>query len=131
MGIRGGTPMKYRRGFTLTIAMVCSSVLAFAADVAGTWTAEIETPAGIQKMTLEFTHEGGQIAGNITTEQMGKLEIKEGKLEEGAISFVQVANLQDKEVRYEYKGTVSGDEIKFSRQGGEAGTQEFVAKRVK
>jgi hypothetical protein len=38
---------------------------------------------------------------------------------------------QDQEIRVEYKGKLSGDEIKFTRRVGEFAAEEFVAKRAK
>ena len=38
---------------------------------------------------------------------------------------------QDTKLRVEYTGTVSGDEIKFTRKVGDFATEEFLAKRVK
>jgi hypothetical protein len=35
------------------------------------------------------------------------------------------------ELKITYKGKISGDEIKFSRTVGDAGGEEFVAKRAK
>jgi hypothetical protein len=47
------------------------------------------------------------------------------------ISFVETLKVQGQELRAEYKGKVSGDEIRGSRQVGSYGTEEFVAKRAK
>jgi hypothetical protein len=48
-------------------------------------------------------------------------------------AYKVVGNLkfQDQEIRIEYKGKLSGDEIKFTRTIGEFAAEEFVAKRAK
>jgi hypothetical protein len=38
---------------------------------------------------------------------------------------------EGQDLRIEYTGKVSGDQIKFTRKVGEFATEEFVAKRVK
>jgi len=47
------------------------------------------------------------------------------------ISFVETLKIQGQELRSEYKGKISGDEIRGSRQVGSYGAEEFVAKRAK
>jgi uncharacterized protein len=47
------------------------------------------------------------------------------------VSFVEMLKFQDQEIRIEYKGKISGDEIKMTRHVGDFATEELVAKRVK
>jgi len=47
------------------------------------------------------------------------------------ISFVEMLDFQGNSVRIEYKGTVKGDEIAFTRNVGEFATEQIVARRVK
>jgi hypothetical protein len=47
------------------------------------------------------------------------------------VSFVEMLDTQGNSVRIEYKGTVKGDEIDFTRKVGEFATEQFVARRVK
>ena len=48
-----------------------------------------------------------------------------------AISFVEMLNFQDNEIRITYTGKLSadGNEIKFTREVGDFGKMEIVAKR--
>lgn len=39
--------------------------------------------------------------------------------------------LQDQQIRIEYKGKVNGDEMKLTRKVGDFGSSEAVAKRAK
>jgi hypothetical protein len=48
-----------------------------------------------------------------------------------AISFVENLNYQGNALKIEYRGKISGDEIKFTRNVGGMATEEFVAKRAK
>jgi hypothetical protein len=57
--------------------------------------------------------------------------LKEIKVNGDDIAFTETMNFDGQEVRIDYKGKVSGDEMKLTRQVGEFATEELVAKRVK
>ena len=40
-------------------------------------------------------------------------------------------DFQGQQLRIEYKGKIAGDEMKLTRQVGDVGTEELVAKRAK
>ncbi len=106
-----------------------------AADVTGKWKAEFETPVGQMKYTYDLTADGANVKGKAIREQDGntkiETEIKEGKISGDTVSFVEPLKIQDMDIRIEYKGKLAGDEIKFTRQVGDFGSNEFVAKRAK
>ena len=63
---------------------------------------------------------------------MGETAITEGKINGNEISFVVVRNFRGEERKMEYKGTLSGDELKLSVTfGPNMPPREMVAKRVK
>jgi glutamine cyclotransferase len=118
----------------LAALVVCAAVAARAADVSGKWTAEFDTPVGVQKYTFDLKADGDKLTGTAAFERMGQsgtAELKEGKLEGEKVSFVEMLDFQGNALRIEYTGTIAGDEIKFSRRVGDFGTEEFVAKRAK
>jgi len=47
------------------------------------------------------------------------------------IFFVEPLKFGDNDLRIEYTGKVSGDEIKFHRKVGDFAEEDFTAKRVK
>ncbi|MGH9833323.1 MAG: hypothetical protein ACREBD_29020 [Blastocatellia bacterium] len=107
---------------------------ALAADVTGKWKAEFETQVGVQKYTFELKVEGEKLTGKAFFERMnqkGEAELLEGKVNGNDIFFVEKISVQGNELRVEYKGKVSGDEISFTRKTGDIATVQFVAKRVK
>ena len=59
------------------------------------------------------------------------IDLVEGTIKGDEISFVEPIKVQEQEVRIEYKGKLSGDEIKFTRKVGDFATTEIVAKRDK
>jgi hypothetical protein len=118
---------------TLLLAAILTFAVVFsgsAADVAGKWTAEFDTPIGMQKYTYEFKVDGAKLTGTAAGPQ-GTVEIQEGKVSGDEIFFVENMKFQDMPLRIEYKGKVAGDEIKFARKVGDFGGEEFVARRVK
>lgn len=115
-------------------AFLILAATAFAADVTGKWTTEFDTQIGPQKYTFEFKVEGTKLTGSAKggpVDHAAETEIKEGKVTGDDISFVEMFKYQDNEIRIEYKGKVSGDQMKLTRQVGEFATEEIVAKRVK
>lgn len=111
-----------------------ASVWGAEVSVAGKWKAEFDSQIGVQKYTYEFKVDGDKLTGKAIGErEMGtnEVEITEGKINKDEISFVEPLNFDGNELRIEYKGKVSGDEIKFTRNVGDIATETFVAKRVK
>jgi hypothetical protein len=117
----------------LTLALAGS---AWSADttVAGKWKGQFDSQIGLQKYTYELKVDGTNLTGNAIGErEMGTNEvaITEGTVSTNGISFVEPLKFGDNELRIEYTGKVSGDEIKFHRKVGDYAEEDFVAKRVK
>jgi enterochelin esterase-like enzyme len=114
----------------LTVAFL--SLSALAADVTGTWKAEFDTQRGLQKYTFTLKQDGTRVTGKANVERDGEkrdAELKEGKTEGDTITFVELLNVQDNELRITYTGKILGDQIKFTRKVGEFGSSEATAKR--
>ena len=47
------------------------------------------------------------------------------------ITFVEMLDFQGQSIRIVYKGKISGDEIKFTRNVADFATEDLVAKRAK
>ena len=126
--------MFLRKMLVIAVLIAASLVCAYAADITGKWTAQFDTQVGLQKYTFEFKAEGtaltGKALGNIAGTDSAS-DIRDGKINGNDISFVEMQKYQGQEVRIVYKGTVSGDEIKFKRNVADMIDEEFVAKRVK
>ena len=106
------------------------SAAAFAAGVAGKWTAAIDTQIGVQNYTYDFQVDGEKLTGTAKS-QFSESQIVEGSVKGDDISFVENLKYEDQVLRVIYKGKISGDEIKFNRQVGEVASEDFVAKRAK
>jgi len=121
----------YSRGMrTLTVFAALLVFTAIAADVTGTWTASFDTQIGVQNYTYVFKVEDGKLTGT-TKSQYGESKITEGSVKGDDISFVENLDFQGQPLRIVYKGKISGDEIKFTRQVGDVASEDLVAKRSK
>ena len=114
-----------------TIAALLLFSSARAADVSGTWTAEFDTQVGKQNYTYVLKVSGSQLIGKAKSAN-GETELKDGKVEGDAVTFVEMLNFQGMELKVTYKGkVVSADEIKFTRDVAGMVQEELVAKRSK
>ena len=114
-----------------TIAALLLFSSARAADVSGTWTAEFDTQVGKQHYTYVLKVSGSQLTGKAKSAN-GETELKDGKVEGDAVTFVEMLNFQGMELKVTYKGkVVSADEIKFTRDVAGMVQEELVAKRSK
>ena len=108
------------------------TLTALAADISGKWTAQVPGRNGqTREQTFNLKADGNTLTGTVSG-RMGDTPIAEGKIDGDSISFTQTMEFNGNSVKLVYKGTVSGDEIKFTRmrEGGEGQGQEFTAKRA-
>jgi hypothetical protein len=120
-----------RACFVLIIAFLLAGVSsAFAAEVSGKWKASFDTQIGVQNYTYTFKVDGVKLSGTAESEH-GKSALEEGAVSGDSVTFVENLNFQGNSIRIDYKGTIVGDEIKFTRKVGDFATEELVAKRVK
>jgi len=124
--------MKKRITFLSVCFVFAALSLAWAADVNGKWVAQVPGQGGqTRETTFNFKVEDGKLTGTVSGRQ-GDTPIADGKIDGDNISFSRTINAQGNTIKINYKGKVSGDEIKFTvtREGAE-NAQEFTAKRSK
>ena len=117
----------------LLIAAFCVAAVAAApADFNGTWTAAIDTQVGVQNYTFTFKVTGEKLTGKAKSAfAMTDTEITEGVVKGEDITFVENLIYEGMPLKIVYKGKISGDEIKFSRNMADIADEPFVAKRSK
>jgi hypothetical protein len=117
------------RTLLLTALVGIFALAASAADVTGKWVGQVPGRGGnMQDVTFNLKSSGDTVTGTMST-MRGDQQISEGKSAGNDISFVVTLNFNGNEIKQEYKGTVSGNEIKFTRSGGRGGPVEFTAKK--
>lgn len=122
--------MKLRSFGVFAFCVVGLALSAFAADIAGQWTATFSTQIGEQHYTYAFKVDGEKLTGTAKND-MGSTEIANGTIKGDDISFVENLNFNGTPLVITYTGKIVGDEIKFTRKVGDIATEELVAKRVK
>ena len=121
--------MTFRRLFALGILTVAFLAIAYAAGATGKWTATFNTQVGEQKYTWDLTAAGSRLTGKYTSSN-GNGEITDGKIDGNNLSWVENLDYQGMPLRIEYKATLSGDELKITRNVADVATEEGVAKRA-
>jgi hypothetical protein len=114
------------------LVMSLGAVTARAADVTGSWTAEMKTPDGdTMQLSFTFKQDGAALTGAVLGPQGDALPISDGKVDGNKLSF-----------KIEYNGTIishdgtisdSGDEIKLANKSDSADipSSEMTLTRVK
>ena len=114
------------------VAAIPSVAIAAAptADISGTWTTEFDSQVGKQTYTYTFKVEGGTLTGH-SKSNLGESDLH-GTVDGDKVTFVENLNYQGTALAITYTGQiVSADEIKFKRDVGGQGGEEFTAKRQK
>src|SRR6266568_3356609 len=115
------------------ISTILCALAAFAADISGTWKATAEGPNGSMERTFVFKVDGAKVTGETTSTMMGKSVINDGKVEGDTVTFTITGKFGDQEVKLNYKGKISGSEIKVTSEmaggGGGGSPIEWVAKK--
>lgn len=111
---------------------------AFGADIDGKWVGQYNSGMG-DPMTLdfEFKTDGNTLTGTAPGGADARIPIKDGKIDGNNISFAVVVSFGEQEMKFNYKGVVSGDQIdlSFAMEGAppaqDGAAQKFTVKRVK
>jgi enterochelin esterase-like enzyme len=101
-------------------------------NLTGTWKSEFDSQIGRQKYTYTLKQDGTALTGKANSEvgdRKREVALKEGKVDKGKVSFVEMLDFQGNDIRITYTGTVSGNEMKLTREVGTFATEEIIAKR--
>ena len=133
------------KNFFLIIAVMAGiSSLAGAADIDGKWTAEVQGRGGnTQTQTLTLKASGSTLTGSFEGARGGAVDISEGTIDGGNVSFKVVREFNGNQFAQQYKGTLSSSgELTLTvsrggggrggggKRGGKGGGREVVFKRA-
>lgn len=124
--------MKLRMIGTLLL-LLATALPAAAAELAGRWTAEFDSPIGVQKYVYVFKKDGDALTGEATYDHsMGKgtVALKNVKIDGDKVTFEEPLSVNGANITILYSGTLSDTEIKLSRVVGDFGTEQLTAKRA-
>lgn len=118
--------------FRLILLSCVVALAAYAADVTGKWTYEMQGRNGnSMTQTLNLKADGDKLTGTVSGRR-GETEISDGKIDGDTITFNVVREFNGNSMTMKYTGTVSGDTIKFKveREGSDRPPVEFTAKKA-
>jgi hypothetical protein len=121
------------RFFGILAMLMAFSLPASAADLLGKWTAEFDSPIGVQKYVYEFRKSGEDLTGEATFDHSlakGTVPLKNLKVEGDKVSFEEPLSVNGEQITITYSGTLVGDELKLTRVVGQFGTEQLTARRA-
>jgi len=105
----------------IALGMLLGAAAALAADLTGTWTGTLSTQNGDYDLVYTFKQEGAKLTGTLLIPQGDTVEIQDGKVEGGKVSFVFEVSYNGG-MKFLNEGTIKGDEIAVTttqQDGGE------------
>ena len=122
--------MRIHNCLLIALTAIALVMTASAADVAGKWVGQMPTRDGqTRETTFDFKASGDKLTGTMSGPQ-GGVEIKDGKISGGDISFKVSFDAGGNTIVILFNGSVSGDQIKFTRKReGADQSQTFTAKK--
>ena len=123
--------MRIHNFFPIAAVAILLVMTASAADVSGKWVGNMPTRDGqTRETTFDLKASGAKLSGTMSGPQ-GAIEIQDGKVSGGDISFKVSFDAGGNTIVILFNGTVSGDEIKFTRKReGADQSQQFTAKKA-
>jgi hypothetical protein len=122
---------------TIRRSLQCITALAaltlwvsFAADIDGKWTGQVEGRNGPQTQSIMLKASGNTLTGTIDGGRGGPVEISNGTIDaDNKVSFTVVREFGGNKVTQEYKGMLSGGELKLTVSGGRGEPREVKYKK--
>jgi hypothetical protein len=117
----------------LVALLMAAALPASAGDLAGHWTAQFDSPIGVQKYVYDFKKSGDALTGEATFDHsMGKgsVALNNVKVDGDKVSFEEPLTINGATITIKYSGTLAGDELKLTRVVGDFGTEQLTAKRA-
>ena len=119
------------RSFVRFFLLALCVTAAFAADATGKWIATFEAPDGQKRQaTMNLKAEGPALTGTVSG-MSGDVPIQGGKVDGDTITFHIVRSRDGQEFKIEYKGVITGDDMKMTVSFGGDRSFDVTAKREK
>ena len=97
------------------VLLLVVSGLAFGADIDGKWTGSIAGPDGNgMPVNYTFKAEGTTLTGFTTGPDNSQVPLKNGKIDGNNISFSISFDMGGQEMKMDFKGVLSGDQLKLT-----------------
>jgi hypothetical protein len=103
--------------------------MSFAADIDGKWTGQVEGRNGPQPQTIMLKSSGNALTGSVQGGRGGPVEISNGTIDGNNVSFTVNREFGQNKITQEYKGAISGGELKLTVSGGRGEPREVTFKK--
>jgi hypothetical protein len=113
----------------MTALAALSLWVSFAADIDGKWTGQVQGRRGTQTQTLMLKASGNTLTGSVQGGRGGSVDISNGTIDGDHVSFTVVREFGENKITQEFKGTLSGGELKLTESGGRGEPREVTYKR--
>ena len=119
--------------FTSVVLSAILSLAAFAADITGEWTGNMQMGDQAFPLSYAFKVDGAKLTGTVTGPQGDPLEIKEGKISGDKISFYVQVDMGGQMAKFASEGVIKGEEITLTTKSdmGDFGGGSMTLKRDK
>ena len=114
--------------FRLILLSCCVALAAFAADVTGKWTYEMQGRNGAMTATLNLKADGSNLTGTVSG-RGGETPITDGKIDGDNLSFNVVREFNGNKFTQKYSGKLSGDTMSGVLDMGEYLKAKWTATR--
>lgn len=107
--------------------------LLFRTGVEGAWHARFQTVAGLQTYHFNFHVNDGKLVATAAVESGNdrrEVEFMDVKYDNPTIAFTELRRIQDRDIRIEFSGELTGNQIKLVRKVGNFGSTEGTATRL-
>jgi hypothetical protein len=101
---------------SLMALLALTGLVLLAADIDGTWTAEVQGKNGPQTQTLTLISKGGELTGKMDGGR-GAVDISEGKIDGPNVMFKVVREGKNGKQEQEYKGMLKGGDLTLTTTG--------------
>lgn len=121
------------RLISILALLMATALPAAAAELAGKWTAEFDSPIGVQKYVYEFKKAGDTLTGEATHDHSlgkGTVPLTDVKIEGDKVSFSEPLTIDGNTITITYTGTLAGDDLNLTRNVGDFGSEQLTAKRA-
>ncbi len=123
-----------------TAALTMAPAPVAAQNLAGVWEITRETGRGTSTQTLTLTVEGSTLTGTLSFTGGGRrgggggggpqsFEISNGTIDGNSFSFTVTLSFGGNSFEQSYSGTITGETLSGTVQGGRGGGQPFTGKR--
>lgn len=97
-------------------ALVLSAASAFAADVDGKWSGNIDTPNGAVTVTCDLKADGAALTGTMSGPDGTAIKIGDGKVDGNKVSFTVTMDFGGMQVVLNYAGVVAGNDLTLTME---------------